>query len=135
MAWNRSGFDSPWVHIALKLHVLLICKRYHEGMAELVLERNYYYPELLVARIVNTIFGILETLLAIRFVLKLFGASEGSQFIAWYYDLTGRMVDPFFGAFPSFSLLGFQIETATLFAMLALAVIGWLVMRLLALVF
>jgi len=104
-------------------------------MAELVLERNYYYPELLISRIVNTVFGILETLLAIRLVLKFFGASEGSQFIAWYYQMTGRMVDPFFGAFPSFSVLGFQIETATILAMVALAVIGWLIMRILSLVF
>jgi hypothetical protein len=39
-------------------------------MAELVLERQYYYPELLVSRIINTIVGIVESLLAIRFLLK-----------------------------------------------------------------
>src|SRR4051812_43988344 len=99
-------------------------------MAELVLERQYYYPELMVSRIVNTIVGIIETLLAIRFVLKLLGASDGSQFIAWYYDLTGRFVAPFFGAFPSFDLAGFQIETATILAMVAYAIIGWLLIRL-----
>lgn len=104
-------------------------------MAELVLERDYYYPELMVSRIINTIIGIIESLLAIRFVLKLLGASDGSQFVAWYYEQTGRFVAPFFGAFPTFDLIGFQIETATLLAMVAYAIIGWLLIRLLNLAF
>ncbi len=105
-------------------------------MAELILERGeYYYPELLVSRVINTVVGIAESLLAIRIVLKLLGASSASQFIAWYYDLTDRLVAPFTGAFPSFALGSFTIETASILAMLAYAVIGWLVIRLFALVF
>ena len=104
-------------------------------MAELVLERSYYYPEIMVSRIINTIVGIVESLLVIRFVLKLLGASEGSQFISWFYEATGRLVGPFAGAFPTFSIIGFQIETTTLLAMIAYAIIGWLLIRLIALVF
>jgi uncharacterized protein YggT (Ycf19 family) len=104
-------------------------------MAELVLERSYYYPELLVSRIVNTIIGIVESLLAIRFLLKLLGASDTSQFIAWFYNITGQLVAPFAGAFPTFDILGMQIETATILAMIVYAFVGWLVMRLLSMAF
>jgi hypothetical protein len=118
-----------------QFHVFLIIDLYHWKMAQLVLEREYYYPEILVSRIINTIIGIAETLLAIRFILKLLGASPASQFIAWFYDLTSRLVGPFAGAFPSFSLAGFEIETATILAMIAYVIIGWLLIRLFALVF
>jgi|SRR6185436_14584138 len=104
-------------------------------MAELVLARDYYYPELLVYRLVYAVVGIIQSLIAIRFILKLLGASPASQFIAWYYEFTGRLVAPFAGAFPSFSLGVFTIETASILAIIAYAIVGWLIIRLFGLIF
>jgi len=106
-------------------------------MAEYILDRyDYsYYPGLLVTRAVNIIFGVIEFLLAVRLILQLLSANPGSQFVASIYDITGRLMGPFFGAFPEMSLAGMTLDLSIILAMLAYAVINWLIVRLLAMVF
>lgn len=94
----------------------------------------WYYPSGVPALIVNWIVSIIEFLLAARLLLVLFGASAASDFVAWFYYVTGRLVGPFFGAFPNLSLGGFVIELSTIFAMIGYAIIGWLIVQVLALV-
>lgn len=84
--------------------------------------------------IVNWVVSIIEFLLVLRLLLILFGASASSQFVAWIYDLTGRLVAPFSGAFPNLVLGGFVIELSTVFAMIGYAIIGWLIVQVLSLV-
>ncbi|MBI4079612.1 YggT family protein [Candidatus Kaiserbacteria bacterium] len=105
-------------------------------MVDIVYEhsRYWYYPSGVPALIVNWVVSIIEFLLAIRLLLVLFGASASSEFVAWFYGLTGRLVGPFFGAFPNLSLGGFVIELSTIFAMIGYAIIGWLIVQVLALV-
>lgn len=104
-------------------------------MADLVYEHRYwYYPSTMPASIVNWIVSIIEFFLAVRLVLVLFGASSSSAFVAWLYEFTGRLVSPFFGAFPNIVLGSFVIEIATIFAMVGYAIIGWLAIQLLALI-
>src|SRR3989338_5842849 len=104
-------------------------------MADAIYERSYYryYPSAAPATIVNWVVSIIEFLLAVRLLLVLFGASSASEFVAWFYDLTGRLVGPFFGAFPNLSLGGFVIELSTIFSMIGYAIIGWLIVQIFAL--
>ena len=79
----------------------------------------------------NTILGIVEFLLSLRIVLKLFGASQSAPFVAWIYETTQPLLFPFIGAFPSPRLEGgFIIEFSSLFALIVFAFIGYLVDRL-----
>jgi hypothetical protein len=98
-------------------------------MAEIILQRVSYYPTFFVARIVHAIFAIIQALLAIRFLFVLFGASPASPFVSWLYDVTAQLVGPFFGAFPVLSLGGLLIELSTILAMIAYAIIGWLIIK------
>ncbi|MBI2465173.1 YggT family protein [Candidatus Shapirobacteria bacterium] len=79
----------------------------------------------------NTILGIVEFLLGLRIILKLFGASSAAPFVTWVYETTQPLLVPFIGAFPSPRIEGgFIIEFSSLFALIVFAFIGYLVDRL-----
>ena len=108
---------------------------YDACMAEIVLRRTYY-PAIFVARVVNTIVGIIEFALAVRIILELFGASTSSQFVAWIYGVTSAMIGSFAGAFPGIALgPGSVIDLVAILAMIGYAVLGWVVIRLLMFIF
>lgn len=107
-------------------------------MAEIVYTRDHthawYYPSGVLAVVVNWVVSFVMLVLAARLLLVLFGASAGSPFVAWFYDFTGRIVGPFFGAFPNFYLAGFTIELSTIFAMIGYSIIGWLAVQILSII-
>ena len=106
-------------------------------MAEVVYtSRPYYsYPGAFAARVINVIVGLVELLLALRFVLELLGANSGAAFVAWVYSASGNLVAPFAGAFPSISIGTGLIDIPTVLAMIAYAILGWLIIRLVYFVF
>jgi uncharacterized protein YggT (Ycf19 family) len=104
-------------------------------MAELTYTRTYY-PAHLATRVVNVIVSLIELLLAIRLILELLGANPGASFIAWIYNASYGLVAPFQGAFPSISLGGNSvIDFSTVLAMIAYAILGWLVIKVLSFIF
>jgi hypothetical protein len=105
-------------------------------MAELVVGRTYYYPGVFVYRLVNGLIGLIDAALALRLVLELFGASASSQFVATVYEITDRLLGPFVGAFPNFSLgSGFVIDVTAILGMIGYAILGWIIIRVFALIF
>jgi hypothetical protein len=104
-------------------------------MAELVYMRTIS-PAVLAERVINVIVGIIELLLALRLVLELLGASAGAPFVAWIYNASWNLVAPFSGAFPSLSLGGSAlIDFSTILAMIAYAILAWIVIKLVFFVF
>ncbi|MDP3993413.1 MAG: YggT family protein [Candidatus Doudnabacteria bacterium] len=82
--------------------------------------------------LINFVFGLVEVVLGLRFILRLFGASAQAPFVNWVYDTSQPLLAPFRGIFPSpASIQGFVIEFTTLFAMLIYALIGYFLIRLL----
>ena len=53
-----------------------------------------------VTRVVTLLFTVLETLLLLRFVLKLFGANANQPLVSGLYRITEPLVRPFQGIFP-----------------------------------
>ena len=53
-----------------------------------------------VTRIVTLLFTVLEVLLLLRFILKLFGANANQPLVSGLYRLTEPLVRPFQGIFP-----------------------------------
>lgn len=71
--------------------------------------------------------GLVEFLISLRIVLKLFGASTKAPFVTWVYETTKPLLFPFEGMFPSSTLhTGFVLEVSALFALLVYAFIGFL---------
>lgn len=77
----------------------------------------------LAGRIVYYVGGTILTLLAIRFVLLLLGASQASSFVNFIYSLSGIFVAPFNGIFtrPTYGTSTF--DSATLVAMIVYALV------------
>lgn len=84
------------------------------------------------AGIINVVFGIILTLLALRLVLRLLGANRESGFVDFIYSTSQPLVGPFFGVFDTQARLsGSGLEVATLIALLVYGLIGGVLMRVL----
>jgi hypothetical protein len=71
------------------------------------------------------IVGFVEVLIAIRFVLKLFGANTTAAFVRFMYDVTWPLVAPFHGIFNTTQEGRSILEPESLVAMAIYALIGW----------
>lgn len=76
-------------------------------------------------QILYLILGILETFLAIRFVLKLLAANPDAAFTSFIYALTEPFVLPFEGVFPTPQTRGAILDLAAVLAMIVYALLVW----------
>ena len=75
-------------------------------------------------QIIWWVVGFIEVLIAIRFVLKLFGANP-APFVRFMYDVTWPFVAPFHGIFNTAQEGKSILEPESLVAMAIYALIGW----------
>jgi uncharacterized protein YggT (Ycf19 family) len=68
---------------------------------------------------------LITTLIVIRFVLKLLGASLQSGFVTLIYSLTDALVTPFRAIFPATSGQSSTVDVASLVAIVIYALVGW----------
>ncbi len=94
-------------------------------------ERNRRILAYKVTQLVWLLVGILEGLLALRFLLKLIAANPGSPIAAFLYSVTGVFLYPFNGLTATPAAGGIVLEISTLFAMLIYGLLGWAIDRLL----
>jgi YggT family protein len=96
----------------------------------------WYYPTHFIVTLVNVVFGVVEFIIGVQIVLELLGANSGAPFVAWLYSMSSNFVAPFAGAFASWNLGGgYILDLSAIFAMICYAIIGWIVIRLLSLLF
>ncbi len=92
-----------------------------------------YRAEKLIYTIIEVIFSIIELLLAVRILLRFFGANPSTPFVSWLYDTTSGLIAPFAGIFPNPRLEGqFVIEISAVIALVVYAVIGAIILSFLA---
>ncbi len=84
-------------------------------------------------QVIYLLFGIVEGLLGIRFVLGLLGANPGAGFAQLIYSITAPFMAPFVGLFGQPSAEGFVLEWNALVAILVYALLAGLLVKLLAL--
>jgi uncharacterized protein YggT (Ycf19 family) len=83
--------------------------------------------------LVNLIVGVVETILSLRLILKLFGANPQAPFVTWVYETSAPLLQPFANIFPSPQIEGlFILEFSTLFALGIYAFIGYFAVELVA---
>lgn len=51
----------------------------------------------IIAQILYTIDLLIETIISLRFIFKLFGASEANAIVRWIYEISGAFISPFEG--------------------------------------
>lgn len=82
-------------------------------------------------QIVWYLLGIIEVLLAFRFILKLLGANPAAGFTSLIYNVTYIFAAPFLSVFRSSRIAeGNIFEWTTLLAMLVYAIIAWGIIKL-----
>ena len=77
------------------------------------------------AAAVGLVIGVVDALIAGRFLLKLLGASAQSSFVAFIYGVTSPLVEPFRGIFPNSGSGNNIFEPAALVAIAVFALIAW----------
>jgi hypothetical protein len=89
-----------------------------------------------VEQAIYLLFGVIEGLLVMRFVLRALGANPDAGFAQAVYAITGVLVSPFNGLFGTPQIgSGAALDVATLVALVVYAAIGWFLARAAWLVF
>lgn len=81
-------------------------------------------------QIVWYIVGVIEALLAFRFVLKLLAANPEAGFTSFVYGITMPFASPFLNVFKVPRVEGSALEWTTLLAMLVYFLIAWAIIKL-----
>ena len=80
-------------------------------------------------QVVWLLFGIIETVLVFRFVLRLFGANENAPFAAFIYQVSGAFLLPFIGLFGTPRSGGSALDLNAIFGVIVYMLIGWLLVK------
>jgi YggT family protein len=83
-----------------------------------------------VIQLVYLVFGLIEALIAIRFVLKALGANPSAGFAQFIYGITNPLVAPFYGLFGNPASQGSVLEVHSIVALIVYALLAWLIVRL-----
>ena len=82
-------------------------------------------------QIVWYILGLIEVVLAFRFLLKLFGANPTAGFSKFIYTISYPFAAPFVSVFGLTQVQGSIFEWTTILAMLVFALVGWGIVKIL----
>jgi YggT family protein len=86
-------------------------------------------------QVVYWIFGLIEGLILIRFSLKALGANPSAGFAQFIYGITAPLVAPFYGLFGNPSAQGSVLELHSIVALIAYALLAWLIAKLVWILF
>lgn len=88
-----------------------------------------------ITQIIWLITGLLESVFAIRVLLKLMAANPAAGFATFIYNMTAVFLTPFFGLTATPSANGSVLEIFSLIAMLVYALLAWGIVRVLWITF
>lgn len=78
-----------------------------------------------VTTLIQYVVGLVEILIILRVILRLFGASTRAPFAGWVYQTSQPLLKPFEGLFPSPIVDGtFVVDFSALFAATMYALLG-----------
>lgn len=92
-------------------------------------------PYLVAYQIMDFIFASIQGLLILRFLLQLSGANQTAGFVQFIYALSGVFMAPFRFIFPAVQSGRFVVDWSILVAMLAYAILYYLLRRILAVLY
>ncbi len=78
-----------------------------------------------VTQLIWLLLGILEALLALRFVFKMIGVNSANSFATLLYDVTGLFLKPFASLTSAPTADGMVLEISTVIAMVVYLLIAW----------
>ena len=86
----------------------------------------------IIIALVDFFVGLVELLLGLRVIFRLFAANPDNAFVNWIYNTSGDVMAPFRGIFPPAHLgNGHVLDISAIFAMIVYAIVGYLLVSLL----
>ncbi|HKB88756.1 MAG TPA: YggT family protein [Patescibacteria group bacterium] len=80
------------------------------------------------AQLIGFVTDVVVSLLGLRIILKLLGASTVAPFVTWIYDTTKPLLAPFQGMFPSPDIAPrLTLEFSAIFAIVTYSFVGYLI--------
>jgi len=79
---------------------------------------------------IYVLFGVIEGLIAIRFLLRAFGANSDAPFSSAIYAITAPFIAPFVGVFGPVQFSGSVFEPHSILAIVMYALLAWLLAKL-----
>lgn len=83
-----------------------------------------------ITRAIWFLFGIIESFLFLRFLLRLFGANPNARFTMFIYSLTNPLMAPFSNVFNVFEAGGVIIDANIILALFVYYLVAWGIIRL-----
>ncbi|MFC0190236.1 YggT family protein [Fictibacillus aquaticus] len=84
----------------------------------------------IMAVIVGILIGIVQVILGLRLLFKLFGANEAAPFVQFVLSLSEPLLYPFRSIFPMVDVGRFELELSTLVAIIVYGIAGYFLRRL-----
>jgi hypothetical protein len=88
-----------------------------------------------VTQLIELVFAVLEIVIGLRVILRLIAADPNNAFASLIYRLSYPWLQPFLGLTNNLSIDGAILEVPAIIAMITYALIGWLIIRLVWLIF
>ncbi len=101
-----------------------------EARRQLVHTETRSSGEVVLARVVSYVFGAIEVLIALRFVLLLLGANAATGFVSFIYGLSSIFMAPFNAVLKTTATSGSMLEWSALVALAIYALLGWGIVKL-----
>ncbi|MQM40070.1 hypothetical protein KBTX_04114 [wastewater metagenome] len=84
-------------------------------------------------KLINIIVEIIESILGIHILLKLFRANPDVPFVRWMFDLSAPILRPFRGIFDNMVFQDkYVLDLSALFALIIYGIVGYLVLLLIS---
>jgi len=82
------------------------------------------------AKLINIILSVVQVIIGLYIMLKLFGAAE-VPFVRFIYTLNAPLLAPFVGIFEPVTLMDdYQLDLSAVFAFIVYSIVGYILMRL-----
>lgn len=92
-----------------------------------------YFGASIIIWLTDLFVGLVEALLGLRVIFRLFAANPDNTFVHWIYNTSGDVMSPFRGIFPTAHLgHGYTLDISAIFAMIVYAIVGYLFVSLLS---
>lgn len=80
------------------------------------------------SRLINGIISVIEAILGIHILLKLFGANPDAPFVGWMFSISAPFLRPFRGIFEDVVFMGeYVLDLSALFAIIIYSIVGYLI--------
>ena len=80
--------------------------------------------------VINLVVGVIELVLMFRLIFKFLEVNTSTPFVAWLYSFTAPLVAPFSKILPNWKVSGFEVDCATVAALIVYGLAGALLLML-----